>query len=62
MDYFGPMKTGSISGKEYTLVIVDEFTRYTWILFLRFKADSATVIVSLSRELSLNISKKFVNS
>lgn len=30
MDLFGPINVQSISGKNYTLVIVDEFSRYAW--------------------------------
>ena len=35
MDLFGPSKIPSLRGKSYTYVIVDDFSRYTWVLFLR---------------------------
>ncbi|GKC17440.1 retrovirus-related pol polyprotein from transposon TNT 1-94, partial [Tanacetum coccineum] len=31
MDLCGPMRVASINGKKYILVIVDDYTRYTWI-------------------------------
>ena len=40
MDLFGPMSISSLGGKKYTLVIMDEFTRYTWVIFLKAKSDA----------------------
>jgi len=28
----GPTQTSSLGGKKYILVIVDDYTRYTWVL------------------------------
>nr|GEU76500.1 hypothetical protein [Tanacetum cinerariifolium] len=30
MDLFGPMRVESINGKRYVLVVVDDYSRYTW--------------------------------
>nr|GFB83924.1 retrovirus-related Pol polyprotein from transposon TNT 1-94 [Tanacetum cinerariifolium] len=35
MDLCGPMRVASINGKRYVLVIVDDYSRYTWTHFLR---------------------------
>nr|GFC26690.1 retrovirus-related Pol polyprotein from transposon TNT 1-94 [Tanacetum cinerariifolium] len=35
MDLCGPMRIASINGKQYVLVIVDDYSRYTWVHFLR---------------------------
>ncbi|GJR39377.1 retrovirus-related pol polyprotein from transposon TNT 1-94 [Tanacetum coccineum] len=35
MHLCGPMKVESINGKRYILVIVDNYSRYTWVHFLR---------------------------
>ncbi|KAJ9544520.1 LOW QUALITY PROTEIN: hypothetical protein OSB04_024227 [Centaurea solstitialis] len=32
MDLCGPMKTVSLAGRKYVLVIVDDFSRYTWTI------------------------------
>jgi hypothetical protein len=34
MDLFGPTTYTSIGGNKYEFVIVDDFTRYTWMAFL----------------------------
>ncbi len=35
IDLFGPVKTTSLGGKNYGLVIVDYFSRFTWVLFFK---------------------------
>nr|GEX06657.1 hypothetical protein [Tanacetum cinerariifolium] len=40
MDLCGPMRVASINGKKYILVIVDEYSRYTWTLFLCSKDET----------------------
>nr|XP_009785090.1 PREDICTED: uncharacterized protein LOC104233401 [Nicotiana sylvestris] len=37
MDLFGPTRTASIGGKKYAFVIVDDFSRFTWVIFLSHK-------------------------
>jgi len=34
VDLFGPSKIASLAGNFYALVIVDDYSRYTWTLFL----------------------------
>ena len=33
MDLFGPTQYTSIGGNKYSFVIVDDYTRYTWVFF-----------------------------
>ncbi|GJS30554.1 uncharacterized mitochondrial protein-like protein [Tanacetum coccineum] len=40
MDLYGPMLVESINGKKYVLVIVDDYSRYTWTHFLRSKDET----------------------
>nr|GEZ00301.1 hypothetical protein [Tanacetum cinerariifolium] len=40
MDLCGPMRIASINGKWYVLVIVDDYSRYTWVHFLRSKDEA----------------------
>ncbi|GKA82870.1 retrovirus-related pol polyprotein from transposon TNT 1-94 [Tanacetum coccineum] len=35
MDLCGPMRVASVNGKKYILVIVDDYSRFTWVKFLR---------------------------
>ena len=39
IDLFGPTQYTSIDGNKYGFVIVDDYTRYTWIFFLVDKSD-----------------------
>nr|KAJ0217090.1 hypothetical protein LSAT_V11C300105640 [Lactuca sativa] len=50
MDLFGPIHVRSLGGNKYTLVIVDEFTRFTWVVFLKKKSHAAQEIISLIRK------------
>ena len=40
IDLFGPTRTTSLGGMKYALVIVDNFSRYTWVLFLASKDET----------------------
>jgi len=40
MDLFGPTRTQSINGKRYYLIIVDDYSRFTWVYFLASKSET----------------------
>ena len=40
IDLFGPSRTMSLGGNYYGLVIVDDYSRFTWTLFLKTKKRS----------------------
>nr|GFC64158.1 retrovirus-related Pol polyprotein from transposon TNT 1-94 [Tanacetum cinerariifolium] len=44
IDLCGPMRVASINGKRYILVIVDDYSRYTWTLFLCSKDETPEVL------------------
>ncbi|GJT25377.1 retrovirus-related pol polyprotein from transposon TNT 1-94 [Tanacetum coccineum] len=44
MDLCGPMRVASINGKKYILFIVDDYSRFTWVKFLR--TDNGTEFVN----------------
>jgi len=46
MDLMGPMQVESIGGKRYVLVVVDDFSRFTWVNFIREKSDTFGVFKS----------------
>nr|GEY63619.1 retrovirus-related Pol polyprotein from transposon TNT 1-94 [Tanacetum cinerariifolium] len=46
MDLCGPMRIASINGKRYVLVIVDDYSRYTWGLQPKNKKIMETMTVS----------------
>ncbi|KAJ9548226.1 hypothetical protein OSB04_020769 [Centaurea solstitialis] len=44
MDLFGPTNVMSIGKKSYCLVIVDDYSRFTWVYFLRTKDETSGLI------------------
>ncbi|GJU28189.1 retrovirus-related pol polyprotein from transposon TNT 1-94 [Tanacetum coccineum] len=46
MDLFGPVTPRSINHEKYTLVIVYEYSRYTWVYFLKKKIQALETIMS----------------
>nr|GFB27169.1 retrovirus-related Pol polyprotein from transposon TNT 1-94 [Tanacetum cinerariifolium] len=53
MDLCGPMRIASINGKRYILVIVDDYSRYTWVHFLRSKDEAPTVIITFLKRITV---------
>jgi hypothetical protein len=43
MDLFGPTTYASVGGNLNCLVIVDDFSRYTWVFFLHDKSEVASI-------------------
>ncbi|GKE24564.1 retrovirus-related pol polyprotein from transposon TNT 1-94, partial [Tanacetum coccineum] len=51
MDLFGPSAIRSYGGYRYTLVIVDEYSRYTWTRFLKDKIEAFDQFEIFSRKI-----------
>nr|GEV49036.1 retrovirus-related Pol polyprotein from transposon TNT 1-94 [Tanacetum cinerariifolium] len=49
MGLYGPMRVDSINGKKYLLVIVNDYSRYTWTHFLRSKDETPKVLIDFLR-------------
>ena len=49
MDLFGPNAYISIGGNKYGFVIVDDFSRFTWVFFLRDKGETQGILKKVSR-------------
>nr|GEW78788.1 retrovirus-related Pol polyprotein from transposon TNT 1-94 [Tanacetum cinerariifolium] len=45
MDLCGLMRVESINGKKYIFVIVDDYSRFTWVKFLRSKDEASDFII-----------------
>jgi hypothetical protein len=61
MDLFGPTSYASAGGNLYCLVIIDDFSRYTWVFFLHDKSEVASKIKkSLPRRLKMNLTAKSI--
>ena len=61
MDLFGPIAYISIGGNKYGLVIVDDYSRFTWVFFLHDKSETQGVLKKFLKraqnEFSLRIKK-----
>jgi transposase InsO family protein len=49
MDLFGPIAYISIGGNEYGLVIVDDFSHFSWVFFLQDKSEAQGTVKKFSR-------------
>jgi len=49
LDLFGPVTPTSLGGKSYALVIVDDYSRYTWTFFLTHKDETFEKFTSFSK-------------
>nr|GEX19686.1 retrovirus-related Pol polyprotein from transposon TNT 1-94 [Tanacetum cinerariifolium] len=52
MDLCGPMRIASINGKRYVLVIMDDYSHYTWVHFLRSKDEAPEVIIEFLKRIT----------
>jgi transposase InsO family protein len=61
MDLFGPIAYVSIGGSKYSLVIVDDYSRFTWVFFLQEKSQTQETLKGFLRraqnEFGLRIKK-----
>ena len=50
MDLFGPPSFDSLGGRKYCLVIVDDYSRYTWVYFFKRKSETQQTIIDFANE------------
>ncbi|KAJ9547122.1 hypothetical protein OSB04_019665 [Centaurea solstitialis] len=55
MDLCGPMKFQSLAGRKYILVIVDDFSRYTWTKFLKSKDETSSLIINFIKAVQVQL-------
>ncbi|GKB46959.1 integrase, catalytic region, zinc finger, CCHC-type containing protein [Tanacetum coccineum] len=60
IDLCGPMRVQIINGKKYILVIVDDYSRFTWVKFLRSKDETPDVIKFL-KQIQVDLNKTVRN-
>ncbi|GJW87906.1 putative ribonuclease H-like domain-containing protein, partial [Tanacetum coccineum] len=58
MDLCGPMRVASINGNKYIIVIVDGYSRYTWVYFLHSKDETPEIIKKFIAQAQLNYKAK----
>ncbi|GJU65861.1 retrovirus-related pol polyprotein from transposon TNT 1-94, partial [Tanacetum coccineum] len=55
MDLCGPMRVASINEKRYILVIVDDYSRFTWVGFLRTKDEAPEAIIKCIKNIQVRL-------
>ncbi|GKC51375.1 retrovirus-related pol polyprotein from transposon TNT 1-94 [Tanacetum coccineum] len=53
MDLCGPMRVQSIKGKKYILVFVDDYSRFTWVKFLRSKDETPEFVINFLKQIQI---------
>ena len=53
IDFMGPARIQSLGGNKYILIIVDDFTRYTWVVLLKDKAKAPKKMIHLCKKLQV---------
>nr|GEU60778.1 reverse transcriptase domain-containing protein [Tanacetum cinerariifolium] len=56
MDIYDPMHVKSVNGKKYILVIVDDYSRFTWVKCLRSKDEAPDFIIKFLKMIQVGIS------
>nr|GFD14952.1 ribonuclease H-like domain-containing protein [Tanacetum cinerariifolium] len=54
MDLCGPMRVESVNGKKYILVIMDDYSGFTWVKFLRSKDETPMFIIKFLKMIQQN--------
>ncbi|GKE20972.1 retrovirus-related pol polyprotein from transposon TNT 1-94, partial [Tanacetum coccineum] len=55
MDLYGPMRVASVNGKKYILVIVDDYSRFTWVKCLRSKDEAPDFIIKFLKMIQVRL-------
>nr|GEY74748.1 retrovirus-related Pol polyprotein from transposon TNT 1-94 [Tanacetum cinerariifolium] len=55
MDLYGPTRVESVNGKKYILVIVDDYSRFTWVKFLRSKDETPDFIIKFLKMIQVRL-------
>nr|GEZ08129.1 hypothetical protein [Tanacetum cinerariifolium] len=55
MDLYGPMRVESINGKKYVLVIVYDYSRFTWVKCLQSKEEAPDLIIKFLKMIKVRL-------
>ena len=47
IDLMGPSRIESLGGKRYIIIVVDDFSRYSWVGYLREKSEAFSTFKTL---------------
>ncbi|GJS82417.1 retrovirus-related pol polyprotein from transposon TNT 1-94 [Tanacetum coccineum] len=54
MDLYGPIRVASVNGKKYILIIVDDYSRFTWVKCLKSKDEAPDFIIKFLKMIQQN--------
>ncbi|GJS13383.1 retrovirus-related pol polyprotein from transposon TNT 1-94 [Tanacetum coccineum] len=57
IDLCGPMRVQSINEKKYILVIMDDYSRFTWVKFLRSKDKTPEFVIKFLKQIQVGLNK-----
>ena len=60
LDLFGPSQILSINHSKYVFVIVDDYSRFTWTIFLKHKSDTFGCFKTFSKRIQNQFSLKII--
>ncbi|KAK8954916.1 hypothetical protein KSP39_PZI002093 [Platanthera zijinensis] len=60
MDLFGPMPVHSLGRKAYTFVIVDDYSIFIWVFFLRKKYETPTIFQNFVKQIKNELNNSVV--
>ncbi|GJV11166.1 retrovirus-related pol polyprotein from transposon TNT 1-94 [Tanacetum coccineum] len=60
MDFCGLMRVASVNGKKY-IVIVDDYSRFTWVKFLALKDEAPDFIIKLLKMIQVRLNAAIRN-
>ncbi|GKF43792.1 retrovirus-related pol polyprotein from transposon TNT 1-94, partial [Tanacetum coccineum] len=55
MDLCGLMRVASVNGKKYILVIVDDYSRFTWVKCLQSKDEAPALIINFLKMIQVRL-------
>ncbi|GJY37066.1 retrovirus-related pol polyprotein from transposon TNT 1-94 [Tanacetum coccineum] len=55
MDLCRPMRVASVNGKKYIIIIVDDFSRLTWVKFLASKDETPNFIIKFLKMIQVRL-------
>nr|GEU92951.1 retrovirus-related Pol polyprotein from transposon TNT 1-94 [Tanacetum cinerariifolium] len=55
MDLYGPMRVESVNRKNYILIIIDDYSRFTWVKCLRSKDEALDFIIKFLKMIQVRL-------
>nr|GEW04446.1 uncharacterized mitochondrial protein AtMg00810-like [Tanacetum cinerariifolium] len=60
MDLYGPIRVESVNGKKYILVIINDYSRFTWVKCLRSKDEAPDFRIKFLKMIQVRLKSNYV--